>query len=46
MMTPTVSSSTATTWMREYFLPYKLPASIVVMLPPDRRMMCTGTEMS
>jgi hypothetical protein len=31
-------------WMREYFLPNKLPAIIVVMLPPDRRMMCTGTD--
>jgi len=33
-------------WIREYLLPHKLPANMVVMLPPDRRMMCTGTEIS
>lgn len=45
-MTPTVSKSTAMIWIREYLLPHKLPANMVVMLPPDRRMMCTGTEIS
>lgn len=45
-MTPTVSSMTAMSCMREYLLPHKLPAIMVVMLPPDLRMMCTGTEIS
>jgi hypothetical protein len=33
-------------WILEYRFPYKLPAIMVVMLPPERRMMCTGTDMS
>lgn len=46
VMTPTVRSMTAVNCMREYLFPQMLPAIMVVMLPPDLRMMCTGTEMS
>ena len=46
VMTPTVSRTTAVIWIREYLFPYKLPAIIVVILPPERRMMCTGTDIS
>ncbi len=46
VMTPTVRRMTATIWIREYFLPYRLPAIMVVILPPERRMICTGTDIS
>ena len=45
MTTPTVRRVTAKTCILENLLPQRYPAAIVVMLPPDRRMICIGTEM-
>lgn len=42
--TPMVKSVTATTCIRENLFPQRYPAARVVILPPDRRMMCMGTE--
>jgi hypothetical protein len=43
--TPKVKSTTLPTWNKLNRLPCKAPASIVVTLPKERRMMWTGTEM-
>ena len=45
MMIPTVSMATLKIWIRVYRFPHMKPTSIVVTLPPLRRMICTGTEM-
>ena len=45
-MTPTVSIATLKTCTRVYFLPHIQPANIVVTLPPLRRIIWTGTEIS
>ena len=45
-MIPSVSMVTLNTCILVYLFPQIKPTSIVVTLPPLRRMMCTGTEMS
>lgn len=45
MITPTVKRVTATTCILEKRFPHIYPAIRVVILPPDRRMICIGTEM-
>ncbi len=40
-----VSNSTAKTCIRENCFPNNHPTNNVVTLPPERRMICTGTEM-
>ena len=42
---PTVRTITESTCILLYFLPMQAPINMVVMLPPLRRMMCTGTLM-
>lgn len=46
MITPAVSMATENICHRLYRFPHTKPISIVVTLPPLRRMMWTGTEMS
>ena len=45
-MTPIVSNATLKTCTRVYFLPQIQPTNIVVMLPPLRRIICTGTDIA
>jgi len=43
--TPSVSITTLPTCNAEYLFPCNAPAAMVVTLPNERRMICTGTEM-
>lgn len=43
---PSVSIPTLNTCILVYLFPQMKPTSMVVTLPPLRRMMCTGTEIA
>jgi len=44
IMTPTVRSNTEMICMRENRFPNIYPIAMVVMLPPERSIICIGTE--